>query len=118
MMTKEYCRYIRTYSELKGLQKAHTLIYCGASTPRGVLLELRCEQGGRVQSAAVLIGDSFVRAMQLLRYLCENGVELGQWLDVLDDAGVAYRQVENPDGACNFPESAGRNLDFCAICPV
>ena len=25
MMSKEYCRYIRTYSELEGLQHAHTL---------------------------------------------------------------------------------------------
>ena len=27
MMSKEYCRYIRTYSELEGLQHAHTLRY-------------------------------------------------------------------------------------------
>ena len=31
-------------------------------------------------------GD-FGRLMSLMRYLCENGVGLGHWLDVLDDAG-------------------------------
>ncbi len=118
MMTKEYCRYIRTYSELEGLQQAHTLIYCGASTQQGVLMELRHEQGGRVRSAAVLTGSSFARAMQLLRYLCENGVGLEQWLGVLDDIGAPYQRLKNPDECCDFPGNAGRNLDFCAICPV
>ncbi len=118
MMTKEYCRYIRTYSELEGLQQAHTLIYCGASTQQGVLMELRHEQGGRVRSAVVLTGSSFARAMQLLRYLCENGVGLEQWLGVLDDIGAPYQRLKNPDECCDFPGNAGRNLDFCAICPV
>ena len=27
MTGKEYCRYIRTYSELEGLQRAHTVVY-------------------------------------------------------------------------------------------
>lgn len=41
MMSKEYCRYIRTYSELEGLQHAHTLVYCGAAAAQGVVMELR-----------------------------------------------------------------------------
>ena len=44
MMSKEYCRYIRTYSELEGLQHAHTLVYCGAAAAQGVVMELRQEQ--------------------------------------------------------------------------
>ena len=32
------------------------------------------------------VGD-FGRLMSLMRYLCENGVGLGHWLEVLDDAG-------------------------------
>ena len=106
MMSKEYCRYIRTYSELEGLQHACTLLYCGASVPQGVVLELRREQAGRMRHSAVLLpGGSFGRAMQLLRYLCENGVGPEQWL-------------ENEEAALLFPEFAGRNLDFCAKCPV
>ena len=80
MMSKEYCRYIRTYSELEGLQHAHTLVYCGAAAAQGVVMELRQEQDGRVRRSAVLLQDSFARAMQLLRYLCENSIGLEQWL--------------------------------------
>ena len=55
MMSKEYCRYIRTYSELEGLQHAHTLVYCGAAAAQGVVMELRQEQDGRVRRSAVLL---------------------------------------------------------------
>ncbi len=119
MMSKEYCRYIRTYSELEGLQHAYTLLYCGASVPQGTVLELRREQNGKVDRSAVLLpGGSFARAMQLLRYLCENGVGPEQWLDVLEDTGQHCQPLENGDAACIYPELAGKNLDFCAICPV
>ena len=118
MLTKEYCRYIRTYSELKGLQRAHTLIYCASATVLGVAAELRFEQAGRVRSSMVLLDCSFPRAMELMRYLCENGVGLEQWLEVLGDAGQPYQLLKNPDETSFFPGNAGRNLDFCAICPV
>lgn len=117
MMSKEYCRYIRTYSELDGLQHAHTLVYCGASCAQGVVMELRHEQDGRVRRSAVRLTEgSFARAMQLLRYLCENSIGLEQWLDVLADAGQSYELLENAGAAGIFPDFAGKNLDFCAIC--
>ena len=116
MMSKEYCRYIRTYSELEGLQHAHTLVYCGAAAAQGAVMELRQEQDGRVRRSAVLLQDSFARAMQLLRYLCENSIGLEQWLDVLDDAGQSYELLENAGTARMIPDFAGDNLDFCAIC--
>ena len=116
MMSKEYCRYIRTYSELEGLQHAHTLVYCGAAAAQGVVMELRQEQDGRVRRSAVLLQDSFARAMQLLRYLCENSVGLEQWLDVLDDAGQSYELLENAGEAGTVPDFTGKNLEFCAIC--
>ena len=73
MTGKEYCRYIRTYSELEGLQRAHTVVYCAQTVPGGVLAQLRWEQAGRVQCSTVLAPQgSFARMMQLLRYLCEN----------------------------------------------
>ena len=40
MTGKEYCRYIRTYSELEGLQRAHTVVYCAQTVPGGVLAQL------------------------------------------------------------------------------
>lgn len=114
---KEYCRYIRTYSELEGLQHAYTLIYCAASVPQGVLMELRREQQGRLQWDAVLLPQgSFPRAMQLARYLCENGVGLGQWRDVLADAGQPYYTLENEQAGELFPEYTGKSPAFCAMC--
>ena len=114
---KEYCRYIRTYSELEGLQHAHTLIYCAACLPQGVVMELRHEQQGRLQCSAVLLPKgSFARAMQLARYLCENGVGPEQWLDVLADAGQPYCRLENADAGQKFPAFAGKNSGFCAMC--
>ena len=116
MMSKEYCRYIRTYSELEGLQHAHTLVYCGAAVAQGAVMELRQEQDGRVRRSAVLLQDSFARAMQLLRYLCENSIGLEQWLDVLDDAGQSYELLENAGTAGMVPDFTGKNLDFCTLC--
>ena len=116
MFTREYCRYIRTYSELDGLQHAHTFIYCASATPQGALLELRSEQGGRVERRTALARCSFARAMQLLRYLCENSVGLEQWLEVLADVGQSYELLENAGTAGMIPDFAGDNLDFCAIC--
>ena len=84
MTGKEYCRYIRTYSELEGLQRAHTVVYCAQTVPGGVLAQLRWEQAGRVQCSTVLAPQgSFARMMQLLRYLCENSIGPEQWLEVL-----------------------------------
>ena len=55
MTNGECCRYIRTYSELEGLQHACTLVYCAASTPQGVLAQLRREQGGKVRQRLRLL---------------------------------------------------------------
>ena len=117
MFTREYCRYIRTYSELDGLQHAHTFIYCASATPQGA--QLRWEQAGRVQCSTVLAPQgSFARMMQIMRYLCENGVEPEQWLEVLADAGEVCQPLQNPAAEPEFAGFAGENLDFCAICPV
>ena len=113
MTKRECCRYIRTYSELEGLQHAHTLIYCAATTPQGVVMELRREQDGRVRSSAVLApAGSFARVMQLLRYLCENGIGQEQWLEVLDDVQQPYQALETTEGA----EIPGQTPAFCGIC--
>ena len=117
MTGKEYCRYIRTYSELEGLQRTHTVVYCAQTVPGGVLAQLRWEQAGRVQCSTVLAPQgSFARMMQIMRYLCENGVEPEQWLEVLADAGEVCQPLQNPAAEPEFAGFAGENLDFCAIC--
>ena len=94
MTNGECCRYIRTYSELEGLQHACTLVYCAASTPQGVLAQLRREQGGK------------------LRYLCENGVGPEQWLEVLEDVHQPYQLLDTSKNAINIAEEPV----FCGIC--
>ena len=113
MTNGECCRYIRTYSELEGLQHACTLVYCAASTPQGVLAQLRREQGGRVRCSVVRLPEgSFARAMQLLRYLCENSVGLEQWLEVLEDVHQPYQLLDTSKNAINIAEEPV----FCGIC--
>ena len=113
MTGKEYCRYIRTYTELEGLQRAHTVVYCAQTAPGGVVAQLRCEQDGQVQCSTVFAPQgSFARMMRLLRYLCENSIGPEQWLEVLDDAGQPYQRLE----ADEEPEYAGNSRCFCGIC--
>ena len=113
MMNKEYCRYIHTYSELEGLQHAHSLVYCGALSAQGVVMELRHEQDGQVRCSAVRLPEgSFARAMQLLRYLCENGVGPEQWLEVLEDVHQPYQLLDTSKNAMNMAEEPV----FCGIC--
>ena len=113
MMNNEYCRYIHTYSELEGLQHAHSLVYCGALSAQGVVMELRHEQDGRVRCSAVRLPEgSFARAMQLLRYLCENSVGLEQWLEVLEDVHQPYQLLDTSKNAMNMAEEPV----FCGIC--
>ena len=101
MTNGECCRYIRTYSELEGLQHACTLVYCAASTPQGVLAQLRREQGGKVRSSTVLApADSF------------GGVGPEQWLEVLEDVHQPYQLLDTSKNAINIAEEPV----FCGIC--
>ena len=104
MNTREYCCYTRPYSEIEGLQLAHTLLYSASAQPEGIVLELRVQQGGGNYTSRVVCPDgSFARVMRLMRYLCENGIGPGQWLDVLDDlhqpGGLPGRQFCPRDAA-------------------
>ena len=45
MNTREYCCYTRPYSEIEGLQLAHTLLYSASAQPEGIVLELH-QPGG------------------------------------------------------------------------
>lgn len=94
MEKREYCWYVHTYSEIEGLQQAHTLTYCADNSSRGVVLELVARQGSEEQRAAVLCPElSFSRGVQLLRYLYENGIGLSGWLDVLEDIQQPYEAL-------------------------
>ena len=94
MNAKEYCCYTHPYSEIEGLQAAHTLVYSASALPEGVILELWDLQSGHSSVSRVLCpAGSFAKVMPLMRYLCENGVGPGQWLDLLEDLGQPYRRL-------------------------
>ena len=54
MIVKEFCQYVRSYSELEGLQHAHTLYYSARRIEMGIVLELAQEQSGSCTVSRVL----------------------------------------------------------------
>jgi len=95
MIVKEFCQYVRSYSELEGLQHAHTLYYSARRIEMGIVLELAQEQSGSCTVSRVL------------RYLCENGIGPGQWLEILDDLHQPFCLLTPPDTVQTPP-----NADF------
>ena len=86
-----FCAY---YSEIEGLQKAHTLIYSADAAPGGAELRLTCCQDGQEKEQAVFCpGLSSRRAQQLLRYLYENAAGPDQWQELLADLGLEVQQL-------------------------
>ncbi len=116
MGLREYCRYVHTYSELEGLQRARTVWYSASREQEGILLEVRCRQGAKTALRQVVWpGGAFRRAMLVMRYLCENGVGLEQWLEVLDDLGMQYLPVDEAENPAKIRESAGKSARFVAF---
>lgn len=116
MGRREYCRYVRTYSELEGLQKAHTMWYSASVEEEGILMELRLHQEGRPGVRQVIWPQgNFRRAMQVMRYLCENGVGFEHWLDVLDDLGVNYLPVDEVRNHVEIRERPVESARFVAF---
>ena len=112
MNAKEYCCYTHPYSEIEGLQMAHTLVYSASVLAEGVVLELRDLQSGHSSVSRVLCpAGSFAKAMPLMRYLCENGIGPDQWLDLLDDLGQPYHRIaEGPSSSKT--ENVGQFVAF------
>lgn len=79
--------YLRTYSQIEGLQPAYTLRYCLFAEADGYRLEV-CESGAG-KAVCHMAGISAAAAGKLLRYLYENGVPAGQAAEVLQDVSGA-----------------------------
>ena len=117
MVAKEYCCYTRPYSCIQGFQKAHTLYYSASVEEEGVVLEICRQQEEKTESQRVIcpLGD-FGHLMALMRYLCENGVGMDHWLDVLQDFGQVYwpcpegRRTQTPGRFVAFAGFEGQNL--------
>lgn len=116
MGQREYCRYVRTYSELEGLQRAHTMWYSASVEEEGILMELRLQQDGKSSIRQVICPQGeFRRSMLLMRYLCENGVGFEHWLDVLDDLGVGYLPVDEVENTAEIPKRPVKSARFVAF---
>ena len=73
MIVKEFCQYVRSYSELEGLQHAHTLYYSARRIEMGIVLELAQEQGGSCTVSRVLCpAGNFPQAMRVMRPVAGN----------------------------------------------
>jgi len=98
MVAKEYCCYTHPYSEIEGFQRAHTLYYSASAEEEGVVLAVRLQQGDECVTKQVICPrGEFRQMMALMRYLCENGVAIDQWLTVLDDLGQVYWPCNRAD---------------------
>lgn len=118
MKAKEYCCYTHSYSEIEGLQSAHTLVYSASAVDEGVILELRTLQAGRNSVSRVICpAGSFAAVMPLMRYLCENGVGPDQWLDLLDDMKQPYRTFAEQNSALT-EEKPGQFVAFADFEPT
>ena len=114
MTGKEYCRYIRTNSELEGLKRAHPDVYCAQTVSGGVLAQLRWEPAGRVQCSTVMAPQgSFARLMQIMRYLCEISIGPEQLLEVLEDVHQPFRLLPEAQQSADIHPESGC---FCGIC--
>lgn len=115
MIVKESCQYVRSYSELEGLQHAHTLYYSARRIEMGIVLELAQEQSGSCTVSRVLCpAGNFPRAMRVMRYLCENGIGPGQWLEILDDLHQPFCLLTPPD-TVQTPQNADLEKRFVVI---
>ena len=114
MTGKEYCRYIRTYSELEGLQRAHTVVYCAQTVPGACWPSCEGEQAGWVQCSTVLAPQgSFARMMQIMRHLAREQHRPEQWLEVLEDVHQPYRLLPEAQQPADIHPESGC---FCGIC--
>ena len=117
MIVKESCRYVRSYSELEGLQRAHTLCYSARRTETGIVLELALEEGGVRSAHRVLCpSENFPRAMRLMKYLYERrrGGAVARCAERLRPAVRQTAHIENDPDSPN----CGTGLPICGICMI
>lgn len=108
MTADESRRWVRTYSGIEGLQRAHTVSYSARAVPQGVLAEavLRGADGAERRQAALCPSGSLEGVERALQFLSENSVGLSHWLEVLADLGIT---------AVSQPPPHGKNGAFCGF---
>lgn len=83
---EQQTEYIRTFSELEGLQAAHQLTYRIRPQNEGWRFELEKSTKTEREQEAFVLRCPKKAAYELIRFLYENAVPLESWQDILEDA--------------------------------
>lgn len=118
MIVKESCRYVRSYSELEGLQRAHTLCYSARRTETGIVLELALEEGG-VRSAyrALCPSENFPRAHAADEIPVRKRRRGGAVARCAERLRTAVRQTAHIENDPDSP-NCGTGPPICGICMI
>lgn len=96
MRPKTTCSFTRQYSAIEGLQQRRTITYAAKTTADGIYLLLKQESDRDSRTEACICPFATMdTAAAFLRYMCENGVDIGCWFDVLRDLRIPFT-VANP----------------------
>ena len=86
----------RCYSELDGLQRAKTLTCSVIAKNGGSAIVLTSKSKENVDTETCLLPETpYERAKDIATMLVENSLEIGIWMDVLEEIGVKYVPVES-----------------------
>ena len=91
MLQTQACKFTNRYSDIEGFQNGQTVVYSAEAAPTGIRLSVKQEDNGVTMSESCLCPSlSFEYASSLLKYICENGVGIANWYDILQDAGILF----------------------------
>lgn len=91
MKNSKICRFINSYSEIKGLQECRAVIYCAELVSEGVYMSVTQEsKSGTLIENCICKSATFEFITDLLKYISENRIDLGCWYGVLDDMNIEY----------------------------
>ncbi len=91
MNDSKICRFINSYSEIKGFQECRAVIYCAKPISEGVYISVTQEsESGTMTENCVCPSATFEFITDLLKYISENRIDLGCWYGVLDDMNIEY----------------------------
>lgn len=94
METDHSCDYVKNYSEIGTIQKAHKVSYSVDRHMNGTLIKLVHTQNGKSHSVKCLCRSlSVEKAKNILLYFYENSVGIDNFLDILQDHNIKFTEL-------------------------
>ena len=88
-------QWTRCFTEIPGLQQAHEISYSAGWSDSGMQIRITLSMQGMRRGRILQCYEmTTCRAMELAKYLYENGIEPDSALDILADFQVLYREYE------------------------